>query len=433
MLTFEHVTFGYDAARPIVHDVSFTVAAGAMVGLLGPNGAGKTSLIRLANGVLTPQRGRVLLAGQDLATLTRRAIAQAMAVVPQDLTMPFAYTARQMIEMGRTPHLAPLGWGMLRRDDRQAVRDAIDLTEVGPLADRAFNELSGGERQRVLVAMALAQSPQVLLLDEPTAHLDIRHQIEVLELVARLNRETGLTVLASLHDLNLAARYFPRLLLFQGTIIADGPPSATLDPTLLAQVYQTPVRVGILRGARHLSVLPPGSPHDAPTDAPPIQAHVVAGGGTGDLVMRALAEAAIPFTAGALNVGDSDTALAEQLAQTTITEPPYAVVSPAGRAATLAAMRAAHTVIICPIPLGPGNVALLSAADEAGQAGASIVLFEPGLPIPVEGDLAEALARHVQSRDYAEGAGVAAYVALVAAGARLVTNLLDLLAALTPA
>ena len=430
MLVFDHVTFGYDPTRPVVRDVAFAVQAGEMVGLLGPNGAGKTSLIRLANGVLRPQQGRVCLDGHALATLSRRAIARAMAVVPQDLTMPFAYTVRQMIEMGRTPHLSPFGWGMLASDDRQAVQHAITATDVAALADRLFNELSGGERQRVLVAMALAQSPQVLLLDEPTAHLDIRHQIEVLELVARLNRETGLTVLASLHDLNLAARYFPRLILFQHSIVADGPPSTTLDPALLERVYQTPVRVGILRGARHLSILPPGTGAVDAVDGADIRVHIVAGGGTGDLVMRALAEAAIPFTAGALNIGDSDTALAEQLAVQVITEPPYATVSDAGRDATLAAMQRAGQVVLCPIPIGPGNVALLAAAQDALRAGAMVWLFEPGLPDLGNRSLAEALASHVQSRDYAAGMGTAMYGDVLAAGAQVITNLPDLLAAL---
>src|SRR5579875_3235429 len=279
LLTFDAVTFGYDPARPLFRDVSFGVARGEMVALLGPNGAGKTSLLRLANRVHAPQTGQVRLAGRDLATMKRREIAQAMAVVPQDLTMPFAYTVRQMVEMGRTPHLPPLRWGMLRPDDRNAVSAAIQTTGVADLAERQFNELSGGERQRVLVAMALAQSPQMLLLDEPTAHLDIRHQIEVLELVARLNREAGITVLATLHDLNLAARYFPRLILFQRGIVADGPPSVALDPALLARVYGIPVRVGIMRGARHLSILPPGSEEIIAGDETTIRAHVVAGGG----------------------------------------------------------------------------------------------------------------------------------------------------------
>jgi iron complex transport system ATP-binding protein len=430
LLAFDDVTFGYDPARPVVRDVSFGVARGAMVALLGPNGAGKTSLLRLANGVARPQQGHVWLAGRDVATLKRRAIAQTMAVVPQDLTMPFAYTARQMIEMGRTPHLAPLGWGALGSQDHQAVAEAIQAAEVGDLAERQFNELSGGERQRVLVAMALAQSPQILLLDEPTAHLDIRHQIAVLELVARLNHDAGITVLATLHDLNLAARYFPRLILFQHTIVADGPPSAALNPDLLARVYGIAVRVGILRGARHLSILPPGSEEIVPTDASELRAHVVAGGGTGDLVMRALAEAQIAFSAGALNVGDSDHALAEQLAARVIAEPPYAPVSESGQTATFLAMHDAGRVIICPIPLGPGNVALLRVAREALAAGARVWLFEPTLPDPGDLPLTDALAAHVAPRDYADGAGAVAYANLARAGALVATNLPDLLATL---
>jgi iron complex transport system ATP-binding protein len=432
LLAFEGVTFGYDAARPLFSDVSFAVARGEMAVLLGPNGAGKTSLIRLADGVVRPQRGRVCLAGRDLATLPRREIARALAVVPQDLTMPFAYTARQMIEMGRTPHLPPLGWGMLGPGDRRAVGDAILTTGVGELADRQFNELSGGERQRVLVAMALAQAPQMLLLDEPTAHLDIRHQIAVLELVTRLNREAGITVLATLHDLNLAARYFPRLILFQRGIVADGPPSATLDPPLLERVYGIPVRVGILRGARHLSVLPPGSAEVVPAGADGVMMHVIAGGGTGDLVMRALAEARVAFTAGALNVGDSDYALAEQLAMHVIAEPPYAPVSDLGQSATFLALRDAGRAIICPIPIGPGNLALLRVAREALAEGARVWLFEPGLPEPGELPLADALAAHVAPRDYAGGAGAAAYADLVRAGAVVTRSLPELAAAYSP-
>ncbi len=428
LLAFEGVTFGYQAGRPLFRDVSFAVARGEMVALLGPNGAGKTSLVRLADGVVRPQVGRVLFAGRDLATLPRREVARALAVVPQDLTMPFAYTARQMIEMGRTPHLPPLGWGMLAHQDHRAVADAIQTTGVGDLAERQFNELSGGERQRVLVAMALAQAPQVLLLDEPTAHLDIRHQIAVLELVAQLNRETGITVLATLHDLNLAARYFPRLILFQRGIVADGPPSTTLDPDLLARVYGIPVRVGILRGAQHLSVLPPGSATVAPAMAGSVSMHVIAGGGTGDLVMRALAEAQITFTAGVLNVGDSDYALAQQLAVQVIAEPPFAPVSDLGRSATFLALRDAGRAIICPVPIGPGNVALLHVAREAHAAGVRVWLFEPGLPEPGDAPLANALAAHVAARDYADGAGAAAYVDLLREGARIVRSLPELAA-----
>ncbi len=346
LLRLESVTFGYTAALPILRGVTLALAPGEMVGLLGPNGAGKTTLMRLASGALAPQSGQVRFQDRPLSAIGRRAVAQQIAVVPQDLAVTFAFTVRQMVEMGRTPHLPPLGWGMLRPADRAIVDDALRQTGLRDLADRVFADLSGGERQRVLVAMALAQSPTLLLLDEPTAHLDIHHQIEVLELVAQLNRETGVTVLASMHDLNLAARYFPRLILFQRGIVADGPPSTALAPDLLAQVYQTPVQVGILRGARHLSVAPPSdAAHDL--HAPPTM-HVIAGGGTGDLVMRALTEAGIPFSTGALNIGDSDADLAQHLAVDVIHEPPYAPVSAGGRAATLAALLAAGGGILAP-------------------------------------------------------------------------------------
>ncbi|HEY7832348.1 MAG TPA: ABC transporter ATP-binding protein [Ktedonobacterales bacterium] len=255
-LTVEDVTFGYRGAGgpDILRGVTLRVRRGERVGLLGPNGAGKSTLLRLASGVLRPGSGRVLLAGAEVRALPRDEVARRVAVVPQDFSVRFAYTVRQLVELGRTAHAG--SWGVLRAADRQAVARALAATDLDTLADRVFNELSGGERQRVLVAMALAQASPVVLLDEPTAHLDIRHQIEVLELLRRLNHERGLTVLAALHDLNLAARYFPRLVLFRNEIIVDGPPAAVLDPALLSRVYETPVRVGRLAGETYLSVLP---------------------------------------------------------------------------------------------------------------------------------------------------------------------------------
>jgi iron complex transport system ATP-binding protein len=237
-----------------------------MVGLLGPNGSGKTTLLRLAAGVLAVRSGSIHIAGDDVGRLARREIARRVAVLPQDFSVQFAYTVRQIVEMGRLPYGDI--WGSLRRDDHAAVAAALEATDTASLADRVYNELSGGERQRVLVALALAQGSPLVLLDEPTAHLDIKHQVDVLELLRRLNRERGLTVVAALHDLNLAARYFPRLVLFRRTILADGPPVHVLDGTRLSAVYETPVRVGILPGEEHLSVLPVVSRSDLIPEGP---------------------------------------------------------------------------------------------------------------------------------------------------------------------
>ncbi len=264
-LAFRDVSFAY-AREPVVEHVSLEVARGEMLGLLGPNGAGKTTLLRLAAGVLAAKSGSVHIAGDDVRRIARREIARRVAVLPQDFSVQFAYTVRQIVEMGRLPYGDI--WGSLRRDDRAAVETALETTDTASLADRVYNELSGGERQRVLVALALAQGSPLVLLDEPTAHLDIKHQVDMLELLRGLNRERGLTVVAALHDLNLAARYFPRLILFRRTIVADGPPARVLDGALLSAVYETPVRVGILPGEEHLSVLPVVSRSDLPREAP---------------------------------------------------------------------------------------------------------------------------------------------------------------------
>jgi iron complex transport system ATP-binding protein len=414
------VSFSY-SRMPVVEEMTFRLAAGEMVGLLGPNGAGKSTVLKLASGYLRPVAGRVLIEGRPLSSLGRREVARRIAVVPQDFSVAFAYTVRQIVELGRLPYVGLLG--AAGNADRRAVDAALESTGMAHLAERVWSELSGGERQRALISLALAQQTPILLLDEPTAHLDIRHQIEVLELLRQLNSERGVTVLAVLHDLNLAARYFPRLILCRTKLVADGTPAQVLDEGILSRVYQTHVQVGILRGEEYLSVLPPRSLSPS-TPAQPAgtggsrPVHVVAGGGSGELVMRALADAGIEFVAGPLNVGDSDAALAERLAALTIVEPPWAPISEVGLASAREHMAEARAVIICPVPLGKGNVSLLQAAYDARLAGVPVLLFEPRYPSSspqVEPDSGSALVP-VEARDYS-GEGVEGYRRLLEAGA----------------
>jgi iron complex transport system ATP-binding protein len=223
--------------------------------------------------------------------------------------------------------------------------------------------------------MALAQQPILLLLDEPTSHLDIKYQIETLELVQRLNRERGVTVVAAMHDLNLAARYFPRLLLFQRGIVADAGPAEVLEPGLLSRVYGVTVQVGILRGTEYISVQPPSNEPDERKEHHQPQVHVIAGGGSGELMMRALADAHIPFVAGALNIGDSDHTLALRLADDVITEQPYAPISPATLERVRTSFAHVKLLILCPVPIGPGNLALLQEAVAAAQRGLRVILL----------------------------------------------------------
>lgn len=235
------VSFAYNG-RCVLDGISLLINEGERVALLGPNGAGKTTLLKLISGVLTPARGSVLLAGCPPRSISRWELARKIAVVPQEFVVPFDFTAREIVELGRTPHLRLLG--SVGAADRRAVERAMEVTDTAQLSNRIFNELSGGERQRVMVAMALAQEPEVLLLDEPTKQLDISRQAEILDLIAELNCQRGLTVLAAIHDLNLAARYFERLVfLHRASLLADGTPAEVLCPDFLQKVYDGPIEV----------------------------------------------------------------------------------------------------------------------------------------------------------------------------------------------
>ncbi|HZR43394.1 MAG TPA: ABC transporter ATP-binding protein [Ktedonobacteraceae bacterium] len=430
LLDMQGVSFGY-RQHVLFYNVSLQVAAGEMVGLLGPNGSGKTTLLRLLSGVLQPQQGHILLEGRDLQQWGRRGAARRIAVVPQELHVPFAFTVEHMIGLGRTPFVHSF-WGSRTKHDREIMRDAMVTTEVFELSERIFNELSGGERQRVMIAMALAQQPAILLLDEPTSHLDIKYQIETLELVQRLNRERKVAIIAAMHDLNLAARYFPRLLLFQRGVVADASPAEVLEPHLLSRVYGINVQVGVLRGAEHLSVLPPASKEpDNMTEKPPRPlVHIMAGGGSGELMMRALADAHIPFAAGALNIGDSDHTLALRLAEEVITERPYAPISPASVERVRASLARVALLILCPTPIGLGNVILLREALLARQRGLPVVLLTPpqANSACASNDEPPTANQTVQlldsaARDYTGGEGMQLTKQLLQAGALVVDSI----------
>jgi len=397
-----------------------------MLGVLGPNGSGKTTLLRLLSGVLCPQQGEVLLAGRSLQRWGRRGVAQRIAVVPQELHIPFAFSVEHMVGLGRLPFIGSFARCGVR--DKMVVQDAMRIASVTALAQRIFNELSGGERQRVLIAMALAQEPFVLLLDEPTAHLDIKYQIETLALLQRLNRERGVTVVATMHDLNLAARYFPRLIVFQRGVVADAGPAEVLEPELLSRVYGVNVRVGILRGAEHLSVLPPGG-SDEHRDSVHALVHVIAGGGSGELMMRALADGHIPFSAGALNIGDSDYTLALRLAQEVIVEQPYAPIAPETVKQVQTSLARVAVLILCPAPIGAGNLVLLQQALAAAQHGLPTILLTPtGMDTTcatdtlIDGDDGELQRTGIATRDYTNGEGVKLVGQLLQAGAIMVSS-----------
>lgn len=259
VLSVRRVSFAYSArgehaARPVLEGVDLRIAEGEFVALLGTNGSGKTTLLRLMAGTLMPSRGEVALLGTPVAGLSRGEAARSIALLPQSLELPSGFRVRELVEMGRAPHASRL-FGTTPRD-RVAVEVALREAAAVDLADRRPAELSGGERQRVLVAMALAQEPRVLLLDEPTLHLDLAHQVALLEAVVRIQRSRGVTVIAVFHDLNLAAAFAPRIaVLDQGRIVADGAPDEVLTTDLVGRVFEVAVEEATTaRGERFLAL-----------------------------------------------------------------------------------------------------------------------------------------------------------------------------------
>jgi iron complex transport system ATP-binding protein len=241
MLSIHSLSVNYGSRR-ILQDITFNIGKGEIVSLIGPNGSGKTTLIRTISGVLPTASGQVQVSEKDLAGLSFQQRARLLAVVPQARDLPEMFTVWQTVLLGRTPYLNWLG--KLTPEDRQRVNWALESTDTLPLKDRLVGELSGGEQQRVMLARALAQDTPILLLDEPTSHLDINHQVHLLNLVAELTQENHLAVLMALHDLNLAALYSRRIiLLVDGRIQAFGAPCEVLTPTLLSAAYHLPLNV----------------------------------------------------------------------------------------------------------------------------------------------------------------------------------------------
>ncbi|WP_336325751.1 heme ABC transporter ATP-binding protein [Halovenus sp. HT40] len=319
----------------VLDGVDITVEQGEFVGLVGPNGAGKTTLLRLLNGLLEPDSGTVTLDGTDISTLSSREVSRQVATVPQDSSIGFSFTAEQIVEMGRTPHRSRLDWS----DETDPVEEALERTEMLDLRERAVDDLSGGERQRVLLARALAQEPDVLVLDEPTASLDINHQIQVLGLVEQLVDE-GRAAVAAIHDLDLAARFCDRLvLLADGAVQAQGAPERVLADGALETAFETRTAVT----------------DDPVTGTPRVTAvdeesatgriHVAGHGPSARRVLRRCWLAGYDVTLGPVPEGDVAAELADNLGCPAITVPPFSEPDARARADAEECWRNADVVV----------------------------------------------------------------------------------------
>ena len=363
-LVADDVALSYDVNRPaIVKNLTLDLVPGELVGVLGPNGCGKSTLVRGLSRTLPPVRGIFTLDGRNLYThVTARESARAIGVVPQTTEIAFDFTVRETVEMGRSPYMARSPFAALSAADHNFVEEALERVSMAHLSDRVVTTLSGGERQRVFVARVLAQNTNIVLLDEPTAHLDLRHQAQILSLAHDLAHKDGRSVLAVLHDPNLAAAHCDRIVLMaDGRLVSDGPPDVVLTSDTVQQVFGRRVWVRKHPALGHpvLMSLPELSSDTSETDGPGQRVHVICGGGTGAAVISALWKLGYDVSAGALSVGDTDLEVAEVLEIPYSAEPPFSPLSDGVRAEAMERAYACKAAVLTDVPIAHGNVAIL--------------------------------------------------------------------------
>jgi iron complex transport system ATP-binding protein len=370
------VAFSYEGVEAL-SGVTFEVEPGRFVGIIGPNGSGKTTLLRCIANVLTPKKGSVLIDDVDVKEMKRREIARSVGVVPQSAPMDFAFTVRDVVLMGRTPHLDRLSTES--KDDIAIAEEAMRETGVSNLAERTFDEISGGERQRVVIARALTQSPRILLLDEPTLHLDISAQYQILDLVRRLNRHNGMTVISVFHDLSLASQYSDELILMnKGKVEAIGGPGRVLTPENVRRSYGIDILVERHPITGRLQVVPYASADpDATRRMSGRKVHIICGGGSGARAMQVLHEKGFVVSAGVLNILDTDHDCASMLAIAIVSEAPFSPISDKAHEENIKMIASAEGVLVTDFPIGPGNLRNLEAAEAATMVDVLVVLLMP--------------------------------------------------------
>ena len=364
----------------ILKNICLEITQGSFVSIIGPNGSGKSTLLKNMARNLIPEEGEIWLENLNLLTMSPKDIAKKMAVVPQTIAIDFPFSVLEAVLMGRTP--------FLKRFQNEGEKDyriaqwAMELTNTWHLKDRSVTEVSGGELQRIVVARALTQEPQIILLDEPTAHLDIQHQMELLELLQSLNKTTGLTVVAVLHDLNLASQFSQEMILVhQGSILAKGPVDDVLTKDNIRKVYGMEILLldNPLTG-RH-NIIPLARSINREADSKDIRIHIVSGGGTGEYITERLVQLGYQVSCGVLNIGDSDWSKARKLELDLVEEAPFAPISEQNISKNDQLIAKADYIILAPTPFGIGNLPNLISVLKASQKGTPLLIMDIREPI----------------------------------------------------
>lgn len=399
------VTCGY-GAHPVLQDATVLIHKEDMVGIVGPNGSGKSTLLRTMSRVLRPSLGKVLFEEADLYQIPAQIVAKRIAVVSQEQGLNFPFSVEDVVMMGRTPHIKR--FQRETSSDREVVQRVMELTDITFLAHRPVNELSGGEKQRVLIARALAQEPSVLLLDEPTSYLDINYQLEIMELLVRLHRDQGITIVMVLHDINLASQFCNSLLVVkEGKIYAAGTPQQVITSDFIKDIYGCDVRVeSQAPGGRPIIILSKARPAQK-SEMLGRQVHVVGGGGASTELFQYLVDRGWGVSTGVVNIGDSDWHEALRLGISIVEAAPFCEVSEVEAIRNHELMNKAEYIVLAGIPFGSGNIRNLEVVLEEAQKGRKVIVVNK---------------LNINERDYTGGVATKLYNNLISCGVSVVEN-----------
>jgi iron complex transport system ATP-binding protein len=412
ILSAKGLSFSYNHNK-ILDNISFDIHKGSFVSILGPNGAGKSTLVNVISKVLKDFKGDIKVSGRDIKSMTSRELARIIAVVPQYTNPSFSFSVREMVMMGRHPYISRFGGES--PGDMKVVEEVMEKTRTAEFANRKFTQLSGGEKQRVITAQALAQDSPILLLDEPTSHLDINFQIEFMNLFMKLNQEEGKTIIGVFHDINLAIQNDSLIMLLKdGGIYAFGKAEEVINRQNLRNVFHSDVFVGKNPVTGKIYVSPVFDPSygvqaygKVSQEQKKLKVHIIGGGGAASPLLNLLHHHGYQVSCGVVNAFDSDLHTCEMLDIPYIVEAPFSPISLNSQNKNLEFIKASDVVILPEVEFGNGNFSNLVSVKEALVMGKRV--------IAVDG-------KNIDKRDHTGGKAGELYQKLISEGAKLANS-----------
>lgn len=398
-ISVSNLSFSYNENLTL-KNLSFEIEKNSFVSILGPNGAGKSTLVNLISKVMPIEAGEIVIEGKNIRDLNHIEIAKKVAVVPQYTSLGFNFSVYEIILMGRYPYLSRFKGE--KQEDYRIVNEVMELTHTDIFKDRKYNELSGGERQRVIIAQTLVQDSPIIILDEPTSHLDINFQIEFMELFYSLYKKKGKTIIGIFHDINLAIQYSEKIMLLkEGNIYCYGNVKDVINRTNIMSVFKSDVYIGKNPFTGKLYVSPNFNLrfYSKETKSKEIKIHVIGGGGAASPILNMLHNSGYITSTGVVNNLDTDLYTAEQLGITFVNEAPFSPISREAQARNLELIKASDLVILPCIEFGNGNFLNLAAVDEAINIGKKVIIIESA---------------NIDLRDHVDGKAVKLYSEIIA-------------------